>query len=370
MVAERTIEKIYWPRKFAHVTDLPQRDAVEDTCTHMSRTRRPLVLCSVMAVLLTATVGTGQQPAPIFLGALRQDAALVPIAIYDGREWWNRWPWDTEGNRAEPLRIPADVKSIPADWLPPAIRLPDQWLLYRRSGPAVRVRTDRPVKPSAWDLMDTVGLHSDYRVRAADKERLYDSDEIGIAISGPATGGRFTTTPSAESQRIVSALSGRLATLEKDALDRWSTRRREADPAVVTPKLTAASPAGDTKSKPPFRLMKASRPFNGRSYYFLTGEKLYAFGTDDCRLNVSFEGVAVQETSGRVRSEGISAAATAEFCGDRTEWTTPLLTVEWADQLIWVVKHGVEDGYDYRLFDPDRNRSVPLRGQDVTASAR
>jgi hypothetical protein len=321
------------------------------------------MLCGAIAALLTAAAGTGQQPTSIFLAAVRQDASLIPIAIYDGREWWNRWPWDSEGNRTAPLPIPPDVTSIPVGWLPPGIRLPDQWLLYRRSGAPVRLRTDRPVKPSAYDLMDTVGLHTNYRVRGEDKEGLLDSDEVGVAISGPATGARFTRPPNAESVRVLSALSTRLTTLEKDALDRWVTRVREAEPAAGTPTLTPAGSADGSTRTPPFSLMKASRTFRGQSYYFLTGEKLFTIGTANCRLNLAFEGVVVHERNGRARSESIVATATAQFCGDKTEWMTPLLAVEWGNQLVWLVRRGVEDGYDYGLFDPERNRRVPLNGQ-------
>jgi hypothetical protein len=62
----------------------------------------------------------------------------VPIAVYDGSEWWNRWPWAAEGDEVRALPVPATLARIPPEWLPPGLSLPATWTLQReraRSSP-------------------------------------------------------------------------------------------------------------------------------------------------------------------------------------------------------------------------------------------
>ena len=39
----------------------------------------------------------------------------------------------------------------------------------------------------------------------------------------------------------------------------------------------------------------------------------------------------------------------------------PIATLQRNDGVVWIVRHGVEDGYEYGLFDPNTNEPVTLR---------
>src|SRR4029078_10524782 len=115
----------------------------------------------VIVVLLVASglvVAAQPGPAPTFLAVVRADGLVVPIAIYDGRTWWNRWPTGADDPDIQVLAVPPTLREVPASWLAPGQWLPVSWRylgLPRGSG---AFRLIRPARPAHSDLMDTIAL--------------------------------------------------------------------------------------------------------------------------------------------------------------------------------------------------------------------
>jgi hypothetical protein len=317
-------------------------------------------------LVLALTTVIGQQRDWTFLAIVRTDGALVPIAIFDGREWWNRWPWAEESGDVKSLKVPATLETIPDEWLPAGTRLPVQWTLQRLDGRRRSLRIQRPIRPSGSQLMETIALRSDYPVSPDKVGNQYSSDEIGVAIAGAGELSGFASVQPAESQRILGRLKQRLLELEHAEIARWLQERREspgADPQPIT--LTRAYRGPAPVVDHAFGLEKAAQRFKARTYYYLTGEKLFKMGLKDfpdCKMNLSFDGVVITRPDGNIISEKVSAGAYAGYCGDSSGWMTPLAVLFLNDRVLWVVKHSVEDGYDYGLFDPDLSDNIELKG--------
>jgi hypothetical protein len=258
------------------------------------------------------------------------------------------------------------LDAVPVDWLPPGIRLPAEWILQRQSGARTRLRVRQPIRPAQWDLMDTIALHSDYRVGTANAGHLGGYEELGVAIAGAGELSAFANASPAESRRILGHLKQRLLEVEEAEMARWLEERRESpggDPQPITLSRTYRGPVPGVDE--PFGLERAVRRFKGRTYYYLTGEKLYLMGLKDfpdCKVNLSFAGIVIAHADGKIVSEKVSAGAYAEYCGDAAESMTPLAAVLLNGRMIWIVKYSVEDGYDYGLFDPDANEEIALKG--------
>lgn len=325
----------------------------------MIRRLSSTVLLAVMAITVT-TSSAKQQAAATFLAVVRDDGALVPIAIYDGHDWWNRWPWAGEGDaEIKALPLPRSFDAIPADWVPPGVRLPAKWRLLRKDGRTVAVRAIRPARPSDFDLMETVVITTDYRPRSGDTT----GDEIGIAVGGPGELGRFVDPPAAESQRVLDRLKDRLDALEREEIARWRKEEEssgERGPVTLTP----TQRKGD--NGPPFGLTKAADRVDGRTYYFLGGTKLFAMNLKDqpdCKMNLSFDGVVIAGADGAIVSDSVSASAYAGYCGDATGGMSPLATLRLGDRVWWIVRNSLEDGYYYDLFDPEKSETLELKGR-------
>jgi len=306
-------------------------------------------------VMLVASGST--QPDTTFVAGVRGDGSMIPIAIFDGRTWWDRWPsaHDMDGRG---LPVPASLDAIPVDWLPPGMRLPTEWLLQRANGTRTRIRAERPIRSLRveTDSDGAIGLQTDYRDRAGDADG-------GIAIAGSGTLGRFIAASTVETERLLAQLPVRLRTVEEEAIALW----REGDPSTRdddhAETLTQVFRAGFV-AEPPFQLLKAEQSFKALTYYHLVGQKLYAMNSTDplsCKMNLSFEGVITATRDGRIVSEGIQASGWSEFCGDAVERILPLATLQLKDRLFWVVLVGLEDGSGYMLFDPNVREEVGLR---------
>ena len=131
-------------------------------------------------------------------------------------------------------------------------------------------------------MMETIALQSDHRVSSDKVGNQYSSDEIGVALAGAGELQAFTNPSRAESQRILGQLKGRLLELEKAEVARWLKERREspgADPEPITLSRAFRGPAPVPDE--PFGLEKATGRFKGRTYYYLTGEKLFRMGLKD-----------------------------------------------------------------------------------------
>ena len=319
-----------------------------------------------LTLLLSGIALDSQARLPTFIAIVREDGGLVPIAIFDGREWWNRWPWSEEDGPASKVPVPESLDAIPADWLPPAIRLPREWTLHLLDGGRRKIQIDRPFRPPGWTLVETIVLRSTYASRAIRQGLSDGSDDVGVAIAGPGRIGMFSTPSASESQRILAQLRQKLAEVEQKAIQDWETARAQSAGEHSAPATLTRTHWGEPTD--PFSLVKATRPFRGRTYYFLDGGTLYFVGGDarypeGCKLNVSVSGVVVAQPDRGVVSEKVSAHGYAEYCGDRPGWMTLLATLEVNGGVLWIVRTSVEDGFDYALFDPDANDPVPLKDE-------
>lgn len=321
----------------------------------MPRNIGATLLVAGLVALGSSTLLTGQQTQQTFVAVVRADGSMVPLAAFDGREWWNRWP-EASGQEDEVPPVPSSVSSVPSDWLPPGMRLPAEWRLYTGNGRAVPVKALRPIRTSMLDE-HVIGLQTDYKRRD-----LRDEPADALAISGTATIGGFVRASSREADAIAKQLADRLVTIEQTEIARWV---KDTERASDTPqKLRRVFRDAQQKEPVALSLMRAERPLNGRTYYHLTGEKLYALGDaadDSCKMNMSFDGVVATDRNGRVAFENVSAFAWAEYCGDAASWNDLIATIQVRDQLIWVGIENLEDGFSYFLMDPHTKQPLRLR---------
>jgi hypothetical protein len=302
-----------------------------------------------------STLLSGQGTEQTFVAVVRADGSMVPIAAFDGREWWNRWP-EASGREDDVPPVPSSISSVPSDWLPPGMRLPAEWRLYTGNGRTVPVKALRPIRTSMLEE-NVIGLQTDYK-------RRDDRDEPAnaLAMSGTATIGGFVRVSSREADAIAKQLAYRLVTIEQAEIARWVKETER--PSDTAQKLRRVFRDAEKKNPVTFSLMRAERPVNGRTYYHLTGEKLYAFGDaadESCKMNISFDGVVATDRSGRVAFENVSASAWAEYCGDAASWTDLIATIQVQGQFIWVGIENLEDGFSYFLIDPHTKEPVRLR---------
>jgi hypothetical protein len=296
----------------------------------------------------------GRQPEQAFLAVVRHDGSMIPIAAYDGQQWWDRWPSASHGGDLPSL--PSSLSSIPSDWLPPGMRLPVEWRLQAPDGRQLRIIAQRPVRLSL-EQEAAIGVQSDYTSTTAP-----DDGDDALAVSGTARWGRFVHASRRESEAIARQLSNRLEAIEPVEVARWI--RETERPSDTAQKLRRVF-RDEMRSEPaPFHLMRAERLFNGTKYYHLTGEKLYAgatAGDDSCKMNMSFDGVVATDREGRVVFENVVATAWAEYCGDPASWNEPIATLQLRNQLVWIGFEHLEDGSSYFLMDPRTRTPLTLR---------
>jgi hypothetical protein len=326
-----------------------------------NRTRR-FGAALVAAVSAFSAHGLTQQRPGTFVAVVRSDGSMIPLAAFDGEQWWNHWPAESNDEGDQPP-LPASLADVPADWLPPGMPLPVEWRLSL-GGSMRPIRALRPIRTEMLEQHVT-GLQTDYQW----KDRLNEAD-TAVAVSGPATVGRFVTAPARETNAVTRQLAARLATLEQQEIARWI---KETDRPIDTAKrLTRVYRDGD-RNAPVFSMNRAEQPFEGKTYYHFTGEKLYAEapgGIDSCKMNMSFDGVVSTDRSGRVTSQNVTAFAYAEYCGDAAAWSHPIATVSIGGQYFWVTTDGVEDGFSYSITSPLDNRPLTLRSKDVRQQRR
>jgi hypothetical protein len=317
----------------------------------------------VLTCLLLGSSLVGQQGPHTFISVLRADGALVPFAIFDGREWWNRWPWATESDEIRSIEVPATLADVPSDWLPPNVRLPVAWSVLQQDGRRMTVQISRPVRPAgeSIELMDTIGLASNHPASRLVRTTMA-MEEIGFAIAGSGELGRFVRPGPDESRRVLKQVANRLDQIERTALAEWYRERKENDPAGEQVTLTRTYRG--TFRGPDFDVIRPERSMNGRFHYFLSGEKLFLLGLKsepDCKLNVSFSGVIVGTVDGKVMSSQLHADPYDGFCGDWGELVTPLAVLRLRSRETWILKVSAEDGYDYVLLDPVTSNPIILK---------
>jgi len=319
----------------------------------------------VIVVLLVASglvVAAQPGPAPTFLAVVRADGLVVPIAIYDGRTWWNRWPTGADDPDIQVLAVPPTLREVPASWLAPGQALPVSWRylgLPRGSG---AFRLIRPARPAHSDLMDTIALKCDLAISKVPSSGGDAEREIGVSISGEGQLGRATVASGAEASAILRQLGQRVQVLERAEMDRW---RRESNGTIpMNLRLDARS-----EDKPQF--VHAGTTRSGERYYSVSSGKIYrVVGGDDCGVNLSTRGVIVLRGDGRLLSEHLSTDAFAEYCGDAAEYTEILATLTIRGRILWILKISLEDGFGYDIYDPEQHEPVGLKGRWGTSNGR
>jgi len=306
-----------------------------------------------VAVLSCTTPAPAQidSTEPTFVAALRPDSLLVPIAVFDGREWWNPWPVSYEGDeRVKKLTVPRTLAEIPPEWLPPGTVIPERWQLQLASGPVVGIRALVPARPVGFSIKEFIGVRTD---RTPQNDSA--DDEIGIAIAGPGELGRFARPSAEQSRAILGPLMPRLRDLARNALAKWRAEQ-SSDP---TPQL---SPVGKN-AELELGLIRAVNEFQARTYYQLDGETRYRVRAKDpalCEVTVSISGVVIVQ-AGRAVSDTLLADAVEHDCTGFGV-VEHLATVEVHDRFLWIMKMLLEDGYSYFVFDPSAGAEVRLRG--------
>lgn len=308
------------------------------------------------SLALTARGALPDADAATFLAVVLPDSSLVPIAVYDGETWWNRWPWGAERDEIRALPVPSALGTVPADWLPPGLTLPSQWRYLSYSGVQRSVRAVRPVRPPETALITTFAVQSDLLVPK--RERLLAEQteaELGLAIAGDGQLGRVVYPPRAEADRIRARLASRVRELERAELDRWWREFRKTASVRLEPdKRDGEGGLG---------LLRAGTTAGGANYYYLTGGRRYRIPGEGCGVNLSTSGVVVARSDGRIESEKISSWAYGEYCGDAAELMDVLGTLTAHGRLYWIVKVSLEDGHTFELFDPAIQEVLELKGR-------
>ena len=305
-----------------------------------------------------------QQTGPAFVAVIDSEGLLTPIAVYDGHEWWNRWPWGAESDEIKALPLPRTIGDIPGDWLPAGLHLPQNWTLLRPSGDRVSIRAVNPTRRSGFQLMETIAIRTTFRKRPG------EDFEDAAAIAGPGRLGRFVEPSRAEAGRLREQLQETVVKVQQDEIRRWLAEMRGAGEPV--PSLTRVerveTPSGITivpvaSDAPLFGLTKADVPVAGNRYYYhLSGSDLYTMRAgEDCKMHLSTEGVVVV-ANGRVVSHRLASTAYDGFCGDAPEWMTPIAAFTLNGKTRWIMRDDLEEGHDYLLFNPDTGDIEPLKG--------
>lgn len=112
------------------------------------RRQAPLVGClAALAWVAASAASRPQRDAPAFVGVVREGGLLIPIAVHDGREWWNAWPFSIDGDETvDRLRVPRTIDAIPSDWLPPGVKLPRIWRAQVARGRERALRLAEPAR--------------------------------------------------------------------------------------------------------------------------------------------------------------------------------------------------------------------------------
>src|SRR5215831_6308245 len=140
-------------------------------------TKAALLLVALWAAVASLPAAA---PSPTFLGVVDDHGRLTPIAVYDGSEWWNRWPWASQSAEIRALPIPASLAGIPPEWLPPGITMPREWRAFASSRGFVSFRALRLERPPEDSTVDTVVITTTYPA----VEPRHDG---GPVISGPGS---------------------------------------------------------------------------------------------------------------------------------------------------------------------------------------
>ena len=337
----------------------------------MNALERAILGVAASCLFWQGTQLIAEQPrrTPVFVGVLRADGLLVPIAIHDGTEWWNRWPFSYESDESiARVTLPSSVDRIPSDWLPPGVRLPETWRVQVSAGGNITVRLHTPTRSRSPGLAAFVGLSTNYRVQpSVDRSMMSDSD-VGVAIVGDAALGRFTPATAAESKGIVAAIANDLQRAESEEIT-FRLKERQSQPDSDSRSLppSMASKEHPLIAKNSFGAVRAERKERGRRFFFVGGQKEYGVKPwPDCDATVDFSGIVVRDSSGAINARSVGAYTTFGCTRDNSGAMgfQPLASLHWHGPTLWVVRLHAEDGFEYGLIDPSATdpRTMLLKG--------
>lgn len=314
---------------------------------------------------LVAGVVTAQNadPSALFIGVLRADGLLLPVATFSQGEWWNRWPFSpaASNNELKDVRPPASLDAMPRDWLPPGLTLPRRW----RVGPAGGAPRDTAVtglvKGDRSDLVELIGLRTDYPLARGGQVDASDHDnEIAIAVSGRAVTGKFVLVTGAEKTALVPAFTSALEKVEGVAID---DEVRNVVAAAPGPRRAIAVPTRAERQAAILNLtaVRSERQDEGRTLYYLVASKEY-HRAGKCELSMDVAAVATRDQNG-LRIAPLDPVVSVDCAHDDaiTARFVPLATIQWSGPVLWLVKNESEDGFDYGLFDPVKNEQLLLK---------
>lgn len=299
---------------------------------------------------------------PLLVAIVRMDGLLVPIAVHDGTEWWNAWPF-ASNDKVSAILLPGSVSDMPKDWLPPSVSLPRGWTMWpldRTGRREIRIRGfARPDQ----SIMEMIGLRTDLSMRRSEYAKWANGDgDAGIAVAGDGKIGRFVTpsTGGAEWRAILRSLGTRLDDAETEALP---DRVRQLNERGRHPALQLPSAAQRRATPINGELRKALHTDADGTWYYFNASREYARRTTaDCTPVTEFKGIFRREISGNLVVKSFSAFAT-DSCSC-SESLQPLATLQWSGPTLWIVRVNVEDGFDYGLLDPNAADPyfLPMKG--------
>ncbi|HEX5475505.1 MAG TPA: hypothetical protein VFX12_12665 [Vicinamibacterales bacterium] len=334
--------------------------------------RRPCILIvSAIVALVAVEERPVAQQAPngsVFVGILRSDALLLPIAINDGRDWWNAWPFSDEGDESvQGLPLPGSLDTVPENWLPPGTRLPREWRVQMVRGGDRIIHLGRPARPARFSMAAMIALETDYGGRRTADDQDIDSED-GVAVAGRAALGRFTGVPDTTARALVAAMSTDLFAAESREIA-FRIKERESAPdwdgkPVVFPADEQQRMATPFSS---YGFTRAVRTEPAGTFYVFQGQKDYGRRPwPDCAATVDFSGIVVQDSGGHVSVRSMGAYTTLECSRDNALAIgfEPLASLHWRGPTLWIVRLQAEDGFEYGLLNPaDADPSaMPMRG--------
>ena len=133
-----------------------------------------------VAVLLLLVAILPAETSPFFVGVLRRDGIVIPIAAFDGKNWKISWPEEVERDK-----VPASLEAVPHDWWGKSGPL--QHLVAWANGVsrgAIHLHLGRAVRLHIM-CDERVGLQSDYRSPdPPPPQTVQPYPKDGLAVSG------------------------------------------------------------------------------------------------------------------------------------------------------------------------------------------
>ena len=323
----------------------------------MCKARAACLIAALFLVCAASAPAGGQSAAnSLFVGIVRVDGVLVPLAVHNGAEWWGGWP-PSDSKGSDELPLPAALSATPAAWLPPGLNLPVSWTLFTDKGESQEVKIGGFTRPDS--IMSMIGLTTNFQRPPLNAGELPGptEDEAGVAVAGDAQVGgvEVLDATSADWQWLWPHVRARVNDAEVAAIPRWVTEQRHGAAGFTDP-----VPALERANTAPqmVHLARMRRRTDQGTWYHFVAHKRY--GTAECAPLTDITGVVVRD-AGDVLTVKKLQALVHESCGVSTE-PSIVATLHWAGPVVWIARQDYEDGFAYFLYDPETDSSIELRG--------